>query len=209
MSLHLVTITVMNSLKVKNLQVLDLQPWSLELMAGEVIYLSGPSGSGKSKLLRAIADLDQYQGEVALALESSQSMPGHSWRTKVALVPAESAWWGALVGDHFSRYELPQLQQLGFDEEVMGWQIDRLSSGEKQRLALLRALASWPRVLLLDEPTANLDRDHGLQLESMIDGLCKQQDVAVIWVTHDREQQRRVATRGFQIVDDAVCEVKS
>jgi len=199
----------MNSFKVKNLQVLDLSPWSFELMPAETVYLSGPSGSGKSKLLRAMADLDQHQGELELDQQSSRFMCGHEWRSRIALVPAESAWWGAQVGDHFTSDDPQHLQQLGFDKAVMEWHIERLSSGEKQRLALLRALALEPQVLLLDEPTANLDSGHGLKLESLVAEICQQQGVGVIWVTHDSEQQQRVASRGFQITDNAVCEVSA
>jgi ABC-type iron transport system FetAB ATPase subunit len=186
-------------LVVNQLQILKLEPWSFELSDGECIYLSGSSGSGKTRLLRAISDLDPHQGEFSLDGNSQSSMPAHDWRKKVAFLPAESQWWRADVGGHFADYDHALLKQLGFTEEVMGWEIARLSSGEKQRLALLRALAQEPEVLLLDEPTANLDSHCTHVIEATIERLRKDMGIAVIWVTHDADQISRLTTHGWVI----------
>jgi ABC-type iron transport system FetAB ATPase subunit len=77
----------------------------------------------------------------------------------------------------------------------------RLSSGEKQRLALLRLLANQPRVLLLDEPTANLDPENTRRVEAVIREYCRERAAAVVWVSHDREQAARVADRQFEVAD--------
>lgn len=193
-------------LKVNNLQILHLQPWNFTLQAGEAIYLSGPSGSGKTRLLRAIADLDPHQGEVFLDGQGQYSMPAHVWRTRVAFLPAESQWWSDRVGGHFSEYDTDLLVQLGFKSEVMQWEVARLSSGEKQRLALLRALAQSPEVLLLDEPTANLDQQCTQVIETCIHDLCSNKGMAVIWVTHDKQQISRVFTHGWVIDNDQLRE---
>jgi len=193
-------------LVVKNLQILKLSPWNFSLSEGECIFLSGSSGSGKTRLLRALADLDPHQGELTLDGESQLSTPAHAWRKKVAFLPAESQWWYAEVGEHFDDYDKTLLSQLGFTEDVMGWEIARLSSGEKQRLALLRALAQSPEVLLLDEPTANLDSQCTHVIEKTVEQLRKDKGMAVIWVTHDAEQLSRLTTQGWVIEGEVIKE---
>jgi len=187
----------MKQLKVSDLQILKLPPWSFELCAGDSVFLSGPSGSGKTRLLRALADLDPHQGDMWLDDISYSSMPAHEWRKKVAFLPAESQWWGVDVGAHFNQYDGELLQQLGFSQETMGWEVARLSSGEKQRLALLRALAESPEVLLLDEPTANLDDQCTRVIERVVEGLCRDHGLAAIWVTHNASQVQRIARHGW------------
>jgi len=196
-------------LVVKNLQILNLLPWSFELPAGECIYLSGPSGSGKTRLLRAIADLDPHQGELLLDDVSYLTMPAHEWRRKVAFLPAESQWWCADVGGHFNDYDKTLLHELGFTEQVMSWEIARLSSGEKQRLALLRALAQDPHVLLLDEPTANLDNKCTAVIEQTVEHYRRDRDVAVVWVSHDSSQIRRITRHGWLIDGDQLKEQRA
>jgi ABC-type iron transport system FetAB ATPase subunit len=186
-------------LLVNNLRILDLAPWSFELATGECIYLSGPSGSGKTRLLRALADLDPHQGELLLDDVSYLTIPGHEWRKQVAFLPAESQWWCADVGGHFTDYDKTLLDKLGFTEEVMGWEIARLSSGEKQRLALLRALAQYPEVLLLDEPTANLDNKCTQVIEQAVEQYRMDRGMAVIWVSHDISQIKRITQHGWLI----------
>lgn len=169
------------------------------LAAGECIAIIGPSGSGKSRLLRAIADLDPHGGEVWLRGELCSRMPAHRWRQRVGYLPAESAWWGELVADHMPDPGAERLAELGLPAEVLGWQVSRLSSGERQRLALLRLLAGRPEVLLLDEPTANLDPDSAERVERLL-ARRQAEGAGLLWVSHDEAQVRRVADRGFQIV---------
>ena len=183
-----------------------LAPFDLRLEAGECISLSGPSGSGKSRLLRAVADLDPNQGEALVDGRSRQAMSGPAWRRLVGLLPAESFWWAERVGEHFPDQETGLLEELGFGPECLGWELARLSSGERQRLALARLLQNQPQVLLLDEPTGNLDPTNAERLEQLIDAWRQEHGSAVIWVSHDREQQRRIARRHLRIVDGALQE---
>ncbi|HDK38151.1 MAG TPA: ATP-binding cassette domain-containing protein, partial [Thiolapillus brandeum] len=88
----------------------------------------------------------------------------------------------------------------GFSQEVLDWQTGRLSSGEKQRLALARMLANQPRVLLLDEPTANLDMRNTEIVEQIIQDYLQQYQAAVIWVSHDPEQLSRVAASRAKMI---------
>lgn len=83
-----------------------------------------------------------------------------------------------------------------FDTTVLKWEVRRLSSGERQRLSLLYLLADRPRVLLLDEPTANLDTADIEKVE-LISGYRLNHQATVIWVSHELNQLARVADRCF------------
>ncbi len=176
-----------------------LDPVDLELEAGECVTLSGPSGSGKSRLLRALADLDPHAGEAWCDGTEQQTLSGPAWRRRVALLPAESAWWSDRVGDHFEQLDAATLDLLKLPADAGDWQVTRLSSGERQRLALLRLLSVKPEVLLLDEPTANLDLTNIERVEGLIEQWRREHRTAVLWVSHDPGQQQRVSTRSLRI----------
>lgn len=197
----------MSRLRLRGFRSRLLQPLDLDLEPGQCLALSGPSGSGKSLLLRAIADLDPHDGELGLDGTDHLAMSGPEWRRRVALLPAESHWWGERVGEHFSTPDPALLAQLGFGEECLEWEVRRLSSGERQRLGLARMLANRPEVLLLDEPTANLDAANTERLEACVAAYRRERPAAVLWVSHDPAQRRRVASRGLligngQLVDE-------
>lgn len=189
---------MMARLQIKALTYLHYAAFSLSLESAECIALTGPSGSGKTLLLRAIADLDPHQGTILLDGVACHDIDAPLWRRQVALLCAESQWWYEQVSEHFSEpIDVDQLACLGFDKAVMKWAVSRLSSGERQRLALLRALENRPKVLLLDEPTGSLDQDNAVAVEALIADYRKNYDAAVIWVTHDMAQAERVADRVF------------
>lgn len=177
----------------------DLSAVSFAAPPGQILALSGPSGSGKSRLLRALADLDPHDGAVSLGEMRQDTTPGHVWRQAAMMVPADSQWWADTVGEHFPAGAPDDLHALGFGPEVMDWQVSRLSSGEKQRLALLRAIAHQPRALLLDEPTANLDPDTTAIVEAWLTGLARRHGWPVLWVAHDPAQIQRVADAHLRI----------
>jgi phosphate-transporting ATPase len=169
---------------------------SFEVNAGECLAVRGPSGSGKTLLLRAIADLDPNQGEITLNGKRRESLWGPIWRRRVVYLPATSGWWSERVGDHFMDWAkaTPLLEFLGFSVAVCEWSVQRLSTGERQRLALVRALVLEPQVLLLDEPTSGLDAEMTLAVEQLVQQRL-QMGTGVIWVTHDITQARRLAKR--------------
>ncbi len=163
-----------------------------------MVMISGSSGAGKSLFLRAIVDLDVNEGEVFFGDIERNVIAAHIWRSLVAFVPAQTGWWADKVGDHFEQSELVDeiLLKVGLPLEVFDWQVSRLSSGEMQRLGLVRALALKPKFLLLDEPTSALDK----KTTNMIEVLIKEQldnGVGIIMISHDDEQVKRLANRSF------------
>ena len=185
-----------NNLRLESVSVGTLEAVSVSVAAGEVVGLSGPSGSGKTRLLRAIADLDSHGGSIWLGETEQRALPAHQWRRRVMLVPAESQWWFERVGEHFPADLDPSaLPALGLAEEALDWPVSRLSSGEKQRLALLRAVTAGPRALLLDEPTTNLDAEAVARTERWLLKYIRRERLPVLWVAHDLEQLQRIADR--------------
>lgn len=186
-------------LKLENFAPDVLAPFDLSVESGESLSLTGPSGSGKSLLLRAVADLDPHQGEAWLDGRASHDFTPPQWRRQVGYLPAESHWWSPLVGDHFPDPDAALVQALGLPPEVFDWKVGRLSSGERQRLAVARMLGARPRVLLLDETTANLDGINTDRVEKVIRDYQDATGAALLWVSHDPAQRERVARRHLEI----------
>jgi ABC-type iron transport system FetAB ATPase subunit len=181
-------------------------PLSFRLDAGECLAVSGPSGAGKSLLLRALADLDESEGTVRLGgVERSRIAPPE-WRRRVALMPAEPAWWSDRIGEHFPELPSEGLASLGLTDAAMDWSVSRASSGERQRLALLRVLANRPEVLLLDEATANLDTENTERVERLVREYLAQTGAAALWVSHDPAQRKRIAERALRLEDGRLRE---
>ena len=182
------------------------RPWferrDLTLEAGEVAVLSGPSGSGKSLFLRALADLDPVEGgTVSLAGEERAGMPSAAWRQRVLYVHPGGVRLTGSVRDNLER--VAKLRRIGVrdlptvDGLDPGADARQLSSGEAQRLALERALLASPRVLLLDEPTAALDAERAAAVEAR---LCEwvvagSEPRAILWVSHDASLAERLGAR--------------
>ena len=205
-------------------------PFSFSVERGECVVLSGPSGCGKTLLLRALADLDPAEGNVQLDGTDRNEIPAPAWRRQVGWLPAEASWWFDHVKEHFPmigkfhtfkgvtlpdlgktggdfsnvwKKSFQTLEKLGFEKDVLGWRVDRLSTGEKQRLALFRLLLNEPKVLLLDEPTAALDVSNVWNVEEVISSYRKTTGAAVVWVSHNAEQIARAADRHLQLWGDA------
>jgi len=189
----------LKKLVVKDLYYQHCGPIDIEINDGECVAVSGASGSGKSLLLRALADLDEHKGDISLDDIPMNQLAAPEWRQKVALLPAESQWWFDTLGEHFAETDNDLIKQFGFPDNVMGWSVNRFSSGEKQRLALLRLLLNKPAVLLLDEPTANLDKHNTLLFEKIIKDYMQAYSACVIWVSHDAHQLERVSSVHYQI----------
>ena len=194
------------ALRIEGLATGLIGPASFDIAAGECVALMGASGAGKSLLLRAIVDLDPSTGNVRVGDRVRSDMPGSEWRKLVALVPTESGWWADRVGDHFSSKSdaIALIEALGL-ADALEWEVGRLSTGERQRLAIARALCRKPEALLLDEPAASLDEQATRRVEDLIRECCKK-GMALVLVTHDRQQAERMAKRVLRMSDGRIEE---
>jgi phosphate-transporting ATPase len=184
-------------------------PVGFSLHGGEIVAVRGPSGSGKSLMLRAIADLDPAEGEVTLDGTPRGRIPAPEWRRRVAFVPAESGWWDDRVGAHFpDRGGTGLIEALGLDPAALNWEVRRLSTGERHRLAIARALALDPEVWLFDEPTAALDAEAASLVEAVI-AQGRDRGAAILLVTHDDAQAARLADRTLRIESGRLTEAEA
>jgi putative ABC transport system ATP-binding protein len=170
--------------------------------------VAGPSGSGKSSLLRLLNRLaDPVAGTVRYRGEDVRDRDPLALRREVALVPQLPAlldgtvegnvrYAASLDGDRASAGEADVarlLELAGLDAGFAERDANRLSVGEQQRAMLARALAVSPRVLLLDEPTSALDEDARDAIEATLRDLRERLDLSLVLVTHDLDQARRMA----------------
>lgn len=175
---------------------------------GEVVCLLGESGSGKSLLLRAIADLIVSQGVIELEGAERRSVSSLEWRRKVGYLPAEIFWWEDSVRAHFLNPPSNQsLESLRLSRDCLDWSPNRLSMGERQRLGILRMLDREPAYLLLDEPTANLDETNSSLAENRLLAYIRERGKGALWVSHSSEQAGRVGDRTLQMKDGAPREL--
>jgi ABC-type transport system involved in cytochrome bd biosynthesis fused ATPase/permease subunit len=181
-------------LRVERLKIAGLPPLSFEVPAGECLAVEGVSGAGKTRLLRAIADLDDAAGLVSFGGAERADMAPAQWRRQVRFVPAESAWWAETPRLHFAVNSTPErwLPNLGLEVRHLDTGIAQLSTGERQRLALLRALLDEPPVLLLDEPTAALDPANAALVEELLRFQLLSGRI-ILLVSHDDQQIERLS----------------
>ena len=178
---------------------------SLDLSVGpaEIVAVLGPSGIGKSTLLRAIAGLEPYTGSISWDEADLKSVPAH--KRGFALMFQDGQLFGhltvarnvayAIPRSRTRRAEVAQLLELvglsGFERRLPR----TLSGGERQRVALARALAARPRLLLLDEPLSSLDRELRDRLAADLARILRETGTAAILVTHDETEAETIADR--------------
>ena len=178
--------------------------FTLSVSAGEVVALIGPNGAGKSTLLRVAGGvLKPTRGQALVEQVDLASMSPRDTARRIAVVPQEGIVpAGLFVREMVSLGRTPYARLLlgpsAEDRRAVEWAIsaagidplvdrfvDELSGGERQRVVLARALAQRPRVLLLDEPTANLDLHHQVVMLELVRGLTREQGLAVLAAVHD------------------------
>jgi putative ABC transport system ATP-binding protein len=191
------------ALLVKELRSEFAGPFDLNLGAGACAAITGPSGSGKSLFLRMIADLDPNEGKVWLNGTERASLPAPEWRKQATYVSAESGWWADTVSEHFARDRRSEVAalaaRLGLHVDLLDASIARLSTGEKQRFSLVRALLPSPPVLLLDEPTGPLDEQSVAQVEALLRERMAT-GTAILLVTHDSNQAERLGNQRYRML---------
>ena len=192
---------------------------SLSLDSGEVTALEGPSGSGKTTLLSILGCiLTPSSGElvidgISVDPKKPNGLPGIRRRSigfvfqQYNLFPALSALENVeyalnikgLRGAQARREAEVALEKVGLSDRL-GFLPQDLSGGQKQRVAIARALGGGPKVLLADEPTANLDSQTGLQVLELFRKLAKEENRALLIVTHD-PKVRTISDRVVRIQD--------
>ena len=179
---------------------------SFEISRGEVMTILGPSGAGKSTLLRMLNRLDEpTEGAVRLDGQDTRALPPHLLRRRIGMVMQRAYLFPGTVAHNIAfgpaqRGEVLPPDQM--DSMLAGVGLQgyatrdalTLSGGEAQRVAILRALANNPEVLLLDEPTSALDAAARDSVETAIESLIDTRHLTCVWVTHSEEQARKVAT---------------
>jgi len=191
----------------------------LTIGRGEVLALVGPSGSGKSTLLRLLNFLEPptagaltFDGRAAgddLPLSERRRVTAVFQRPALLRrsVAANIGYGLGLRGGKLPPEELAAwLDRLGL-APLARQPAQRLSAGESQRVAMARALVVRPDVLLLDEPTANLDPYNIGLIERLVSEARAETGLTIVWVTHDIFQARRVADRVAFLLAGRLVEV--
>lgn len=182
---------------------------SLAIKKGEIYGIIGPSGAGKSTLLRIINLLTppdsgsilfhgkpvSYNGAARLAVQRKMSLVFQK-----TLLFRDSVWNNVAYGLRARGLALPEiekrvnalLEQVGMND-LAARRADTLSGGEAQRVAIARAVAFEPELLLLDEPTANLDPGNIEMIEDMVIKMNNSRSITVVMVTHNIFQAHRIA----------------
>ncbi|HET8942856.1 MAG TPA: ATP-binding cassette domain-containing protein [Rudaea sp.] len=186
--------------------------FGLTLHAADRLGITGPSGSGKTLLLRTLAGLEPLQsGELVFNGRALADWSMPAYRSFVVYVPQRPAWREGTVDAALRApfafqvrrgLEFPDdqarelLRATGRDERFLRQRAERLSGGEAQIVAVVRALLVAPSVLLLDEPTASLDRETVCAIENLITHwISAAPDRGLIWTSHDRAQLERIGNR--------------
>ncbi len=219
----------MNTLAAKNASISRngrciLRDATVSLSSGQLLSIVGPNGSGKSTLLRTLAGLWQASdGEVLLNGQPIQSLSRKDVAKRIAFVPQESLMdFSFTVGEIVAMGRHPHRgrfsRETATDREAVENALERcdvvqlrhrlvttLSGGERQRVVIARGLAIDPEFILLDEPTANLDVEHGLEVLELCSTLAKD-GKAVAFATHDLNAVARYASsvvlvQGGKLID--------
>ncbi|GAB6148619.1 phosphate ABC transporter ATP-binding protein [Stetteria hydrogenophila] len=205
---------------------------SLKVPPGSVLAVMGPSGSGKSTLLRAINRLLDHvpgarvEGRIVVCGVDVYKANPYRVRRMIGMVfqtpnpfPHMSIYDNVAIGPRLhglakSREELDRIVEWALREAMLWDEVKdrlrdpptKLSGGQQQRLALARALALKPRLLLLDEPTANIDPQNARKLEESIRRIAVEEGVTVILVTHTPQQALRVSDYAAFIYEGRLVE---
>ncbi len=195
---------------------------SLDVAEGELLVVIGRSGSGKSSLLRCINRLNDLEaGAILLDGRDIKDLPVTALRRKVGMLFQKSTAFAGSVADNIGygarlhgqtltrTAVLDLMAQASLEPELVDEPAEKLSGGQEQRLAIARALALSPALLLLDEPTSALDPIATKGVEEALLRLRSESKLTMIWVSHSIEQARRVGSRVLLLEAGRVLRVDS
>ncbi|HET7231895.1 MAG TPA: ATP-binding cassette domain-containing protein [Longimicrobium sp.] len=186
-----------------------LRELSLELPRTEIVALVGPSGAGKTSLLRLLNRLDDpAAGAVEFGGQPITSYPVGALRRRVGFVFQSASMFPGTVLDNLriaadlggtgAAADAPPvarvLAAVGLADDYAGREAGRLSGGEQQRVSIARALMTRPEVLLMDEPTSALDPEVAERLLATVVRLTREQGLSVVMVTHRLSEARQMST---------------
>ena len=182
---------------------------------GRIYTILGPSGAGKSSLLRLINRLDEpSSGEIVFDSKGQCDYSPCELRRRIGCLFQTPHLFPGNVADNirYAREDLTEdrvvalIEQVGLHREMLPESGERLSVGEKQRVALARLLATEPAVVLLDEPTSALDPSHTAGIEKLIKEMANSIKLTVIMVTHHPEQALRMGGEALLLVSGMLVE---
>lgn len=186
--------------------------FNLTMNHNEVVGLTGCSGSGKSTILRIGVDLlTPTSGDITILGKPISEWDPRELRRNVILVPQESQMFTGTIRDNLlwglirqgeliddeSLYDI--LREVKLDSLKLEDDACNLSGGEKQRIAIARALVMNPRALLLDEPTSSLDEEAALAVENVLNDVIRKRQIGILIVTHNKEQAHRFTSRIIEL----------
>lgn len=187
-----------------------LQDISLEVFRGDRIAIVGPTGSGKTSLLRLLNRLiDPSSGKIYLENQEYRQIPVIELRSCVVLVPQETKLLGMTVKEALAYplvlRGLPKqiiqqrlttwIEKLNIPNDWLGRTEVQLSAGQRQLVAIARALVIQPKILLLDEPTSALDAGTAERLIEILINLSQTQETTILMVNHQLELQQKFGSR--------------
>jgi putative ABC transport system ATP-binding protein len=188
----------------------------LKVYRGELITIMGPSGAGKSTLLRLINRLSEADsGTILVDSTDIRAFDPRELRRRVGMVFQIPVVFKGSVRENIAfgkklwntDADLDALAaEAAIPGDLMDADADHLSVGEKQRVCIARALANKPEALLLDEPTSALDRAAAEKVEGLLLRLQSEYGLTMLWVTHEKEQARRISTHNFVLEDGKLME---
>lgn len=186
---------------------------NLSIEEGEFVTITGPSGSGKSTLLKIMASMvSQTAGSIVYQGKRLDEYDPIAYRKEVSYCFQTAVLFGKTVQENLSfPYEIRQenfnsekaaayLMKVGLNKTYLTKNINDLSGGEKQRIALVRNLLITPKVLLLDEVTSALDAENQLIVRHLIREMNQTEGITVLWVTHNTDEIAE-SDRVIQIVN--------
>lgn len=193
---------------------------NLSINEGDFISISGPSGSGKSTFFKLTNHLiSPGSGEIIYRNKNIMEYDPVHLRKKICLCSQMPYLFGDRVLDNllfpFLQRKLAinmdlvnkYLSFLNLDESILHKNPKNLSGGEKQRIAIIRAIATKPDILLLDEVTSALDEANTSAVEELIKKL-NSNGVTILWITHDSSQYQRLGNRRINIETGNLREVE-